>query len=78
MERHLLKGGGKLKFFGSEIGNSPFRMVNINMHMGYFLLNEGLKHLSLTKALLYQDPRLSESRLLYLDLAEMLHSHIYI
>lgn len=57
---------GKLKFFAVEIGISPFRMVNINMHMGYFLLNKwrriDLKHLSLTKALLYWGPRLAESK----------------
>lgn len=58
-------------------------MININMHMGYLLLNRlgriQPKCLSLTMVFLYQYPRLFESKTTLFNLAEMLcsHSHIY-
>lgn len=75
-----LRDRGKLKFFGSEIGNSPFRMVNMNMHMGYFLLNEGLIWSIYPSQRPFSIKILDylKVRILYSDLAEMLHSHIYI
>lgn len=61
-----LREGETWKFFGSEIRNSPFKMINVNMHMGYLLLNRWgriiPKRLSFTKAFLYQGPRWSEGK----------------